>query len=743
MINNNYAGYNPQQNNVSYGAVKDVVPENINQKLPENIQNIDANQITESNGAVASAAEMDPKSLLASLPFYTSFLLLRNLNDKVGSPFSFSGEYEKTFLGKLTKLGDGISKAVSKAIPDKVENGFKKGIKNAKNWIQNHSAVARSLSTPLKLENSMARSEATGLYSKVMNDSGDLIQKGFRGRGKEALELVKGDGTGKFWELLKTNGIENIDSNDDKAILEAISKGFRELADKSPKDPKTKECIDDVINILGKTDKKAVIDKWGPIPVGKIPILKKLLKLEEPLSEASNKIKVATGAVGATTLGRAIPSGFAKIYEGFTSNFVGGKLAPILQAYFIANAAIKAKDAPEGQKLATFMDEEGMAAATLITLPIATNAMTKLGGMKYIGMGKNVAEQQENVGKYRDMIKALNEKVDAKIISRGEYVDEVNKIKQVLKGDTKWYQKPFKFIGKILGSNYNAETVKPFIDDKIPADTGKLKALGLNVSNKIQNVLYKFKSGKFAGITPGGILRFAIVMFVLSPIVSKPIKWVINKIFGKPWDPDKEKEEQEKKAQEEAMKNNPFTKMTDEELTNLLLKNQDTMTEIQNNPELMKELQTNPQKLYDLLQEGAQKKDEALKNAPLSPLLQTYVNSRNNTQAPLNNAQNQTIAPSNEIYTQSANNNINGGLNMNQDLNLNTNAKMPAPSVQNQTLDGKDVENKKQIEPERTYIPSSKPGDFVSAQKAKDERFEALVADMDKTEKEFSKYLSI
>ena len=133
MINNNYAGYNPQQNNVSYGAVKDVVPENINQKLPENIQNIDANQITESNGAVASATEMDSKSLLLSLPFYVSFLLLRNLNDKEGSPFSFSGEYEKTFLGKLTKLGDGISKAVSKAIPDNIENGFKKGIKNAKN----------------------------------------------------------------------------------------------------------------------------------------------------------------------------------------------------------------------------------------------------------------------------------------------------------------------------------------------------------------------------------------------------------------------------------------------------------------------------------------------------------------------------------------------------------------------------------------------------------------------------------
>lgn len=73
MINNNYMGYNPQQNNVSYGAVKDVVPNNINEKLPENLQNLDAKQIASNNGAIAAAGGMDKTTLLATLPFIHLF----------------------------------------------------------------------------------------------------------------------------------------------------------------------------------------------------------------------------------------------------------------------------------------------------------------------------------------------------------------------------------------------------------------------------------------------------------------------------------------------------------------------------------------------------------------------------------------------------------------------------------------------------------------------------------------------
>lgn len=104
-------------------------------------------------------------------------MVLRNLNDKIGSKFSFSGEYEKSF-GQINRLGRQNCNNSFKIIPDNVENGIKKGAKNAKTWLQDHSAFARSMSTPLRLENSMAMTEATGLYSRVLYDNGDLIQKG-------------------------------------------------------------------------------------------------------------------------------------------------------------------------------------------------------------------------------------------------------------------------------------------------------------------------------------------------------------------------------------------------------------------------------------------------------------------------------------------------------------------------------------------------------------------------------------
>ena len=40
----------------------------------------------------------------------------------------------------------------------------------------------------------------------------------------------------------------------------------------------------------------------------------------------------------------------------WAQGLVGGKLVPIMQAYFLAKAAIAASKAPKGKKLATFMD---------------------------------------------------------------------------------------------------------------------------------------------------------------------------------------------------------------------------------------------------------------------------------------------------------------------------------------------------------------------------------------------------
>ena len=118
MISNNYNNYNNQMNNVSYGAVKDIVPANINQKLPENIQNLDAVEIANNNGAISSASGADSKTLIATIPFYLGLIGLRTINDNPTSKFSMAGQYDKSVFGKFGKLGDRIHGWISKIIPD-------------------------------------------------------------------------------------------------------------------------------------------------------------------------------------------------------------------------------------------------------------------------------------------------------------------------------------------------------------------------------------------------------------------------------------------------------------------------------------------------------------------------------------------------------------------------------------------------------------------------------------------------
>ena len=119
---------------------------------------------------------------------------------------------------------------------------------------------------------------------------------------------------------------------------------------------------------------------------------------------------------------------------------------------------------------------------------------------------------------------------------------------------------------------------------------------------------------------------------------------------------------------------------------------------------------------------------------------QKYLNQRN---ANPQYANPQAIQPSNGFnqggmqQTMSINGN---GLNQNSTMNFNTNATMPKPQIQ----DTKPAPaNNDFVEPKRTYIPSSKPADFSQAQQIQDAKLNAILADMEKTEKEYSKYIGI
>ena len=85
-------------NNISYGAIKDIVPANVNEKLPPNLQNLDAKEIANNNGAISVASGADSKSLLATIPFYLGLVGLRTINDNPKSKFALAGKYENSIF---------------------------------------------------------------------------------------------------------------------------------------------------------------------------------------------------------------------------------------------------------------------------------------------------------------------------------------------------------------------------------------------------------------------------------------------------------------------------------------------------------------------------------------------------------------------------------------------------------------------------------------------------------------------
>ncbi len=133
----------------------------------------------------------------------------------------------------------------------------------------------------------------------------------------------------------------------------------------------------------------------------------------------------------------------------------------------------------------------------------------------------------------------------------------------------------------------------------------------------------------------GGAIRFIMIMFIISPFVSKTINKVVSKIFGKPYDPVEI--EKQKKLEEEKNKVVPELGITQGELQQRIEKNPDAIKKMQSDPDLVKAIDKNPKLLLDLLDNKEINVQEALakpKSTSQSPMLQSTIK---NGKAPISN----------------------------------------------------------------------------------------------------------
>lgn len=321
-----------------------------------------------------------------------------------------------------------------------------------------------------------------------------------------------------------------------------------------------------------------------------------------------NKLNAATMANGKTRLGKHLSKGAFRAKDTMTMG--GGLMGAIFTSMAIAQTLKETKDAPEGEKLSTFMHVLSEQYLGMILYQPSINLLYKFGGNKYRGMTPNAKKALNNlvtntnirvdssaVAKLQQ--KLIRKGVDPEAVSAlaGKSIKEAKRIAKGLTGGG--------FIGKALGfikspiasitklfaekpelGQKSLDTIEEIakrakldrpeiaksvkiaklqkqlllkgVDESKVAELGSktlkearklAKSLGKegaklkfwekplkSIANLLTTGLDTIKGtggSKLKGFV-GGLGRFALIMFVIQPLIQKPITKLINKIFGEP-----------------------------------------------------------------------------------------------------------------------------------------------------------------------------------------------------------------
>jgi hypothetical protein len=434
---------------------------------------------------------------------------------------SATGSIDKKIIEFLTKRKTGLNNLAQKS-PDFIKKFYNDQLKN----------VVSSMDKGVEPISGMAKSQYHGLAGMqadhVVSEIKDLMEKGKLPKELNIPEI--------------TDAVKNHNGFGVNTLKEIESKLGKEEFEK-----------------LLLNNKSIKLERSIGIPLTKIkiPMGEKTVNLNASL----NKYKGLSGEGAQTMLSKAVQKGTLITGEGLTGSVVGGSFGILLSAVFLASTLKKAVEAPKGEKLSTFMEEFwGSYFGFLVTMPLAEKILYKSLGARNIGTDKMIADA---LAKHKDFkqegkiltanrnvsikegIEALVKKVkddkqldklttqellDKKLTKLTK--DEIKAIREEVKAlvklsnkETTLLQKPLKALGKLFGTGLGAET-----STELLRKSSTLKEFGYKALHEV-----------------GGLGRFAIILFVLAPVLTKPFTWASHAIFGTPT--------ATKKAEEEAKAN--------------------------------------------------------------------------------------------------------------------------------------------------------------------------------------------
>ena len=521
---------------------------------------------TQLGNRVKNSSEMGQSPYTLPVTLATWYAIAQGM-DKFGE--KCGGDYTNSILGKITNRADKISDAVTR---NRVaRSGFGQAVGKMFSGIGNY--FDRITNNPKNrilyaLRNTHTRPEcklvigpAAGVNGFFVMDTTKTVFDEFLKPAHQAIQL-KQYGKDKAYIQQFLDSVKGLSKKDKLLKLqqeelkyfgvkaadiagktpEEVAKllrelkitkglGFKDVAqyEKFLDEAYTLSHMKDLKDILRNGDQKLKILIWKKD--GKLgKLTSHLFGRELSIAELANKTELLT--TGAKTkFGKFTGKAFAYLTEGCTNRFAGGKLAVLMQAFIFADMFIHAAKAPKGEKGKTLAERFVNDFTYFLALPLGVGLMHMAGGLKYAGMTKQQVEA------YRQNLKLFN----ANHASYGK--------------------KMFKMRKKVLDRQLMAGVKNPFV--KLLKKAANLLTVGIErtktyVSKDKVNLNWLRKSGYFGKNALGYIIRFAIPMFMLSPMFAKWTTQATHKIFGRPTnsvlDEDKEPESNEKAANTETQK---------------------------------------------------------------------------------------------------------------------------------------------------------------------------------------------
>ncbi|GBF22913.1 hypothetical protein tpqmel_0317 [Candidatus Gastranaerophilus sp. (ex Termes propinquus)] len=728
MINSGLNKY--PYDNVTHGSLRERLGETVqNSNIKEGVQQGAASakegathaaegiaDLNKSNPMLDMLGMKDAKSAACTLGTFGTFAAGNTLLNKG----TLSKEWSKSIYGSLQKAGDTVGKPLDKAL-NPVANALSRvGSKIAD--------IFPFIKTPMRTEAQMAQTTVSGMLGRTVNDIGDVLTNArFKVEGlSNYADIFKNDNAFKtfcqnkglsatddaaksFIQTIKNNPLDN------KKSWEQVARFFKEKGD-------TVKFIDN-----GAKTKLPLLPIHIPSSISdKIPFFQRKVNG----SQIANKLQSITGSNAVSRVGKALPKFFSTAFEGVSSGHTYWMGSFFMSAAFFAQTIKDTMDAPKGEKFKTFAD--GFAKVVMITAAPALYAMpmNTLGGLKYTGIAKGGTAHKAAVGKYRDMLANFNATAAGK--TPFEYQQGVKALKATLKGDSKWFHKPLRAIGKI--ASFGQESIAP------RQFAGKVAGTGHVLMDKIAKLGHKSKG--FAG----GLMRFAVGFAIVMPLIQKVLIKPVHAAFGKP-----QKlidEEAEAKATKEATKaekaaaKNSLNVLDSEALAQRLAEHPELVEELNSNPEAAQAIMQDPNMLAALLDEADKMKaaqqgqsghtQMAPTMAPvMSPALQERL--RNN-QAPMAYPQQplqpqQPPQPAQPFMPQQM-----------QYNDINTVPKQPVPQGYNPAA-AEHTASQTPPEPKRSYVPSSEPVKLTPKAAALDQKVNSAILKADAAEERAMRYL--